>query len=92
MMGHILLVIYESGGTLTYLKCIIFQSLNLGVNVGLFYSSLILDDGTVDTGGNCIRRGSVFYQWKLHHYSTKAIQTTFPEAQGTVTEGNPMCC
>jgi hypothetical protein len=60
MMGHILFVIYESGGILTYLKCIIFQSLNLGVNVGLFYSSLILNYGAVDAGGNSIRRGSVF--------------------------------
>jgi hypothetical protein len=33
-----------------------------------------------------------FYQWKLHHYSTKVIPTTFPEAQGTVMEGNPACC
>jgi hypothetical protein len=46
-MGHILFVIYESGGTLTYLKYSIFQSLNLEVNVGLFYSSLILNDGAV---------------------------------------------
>jgi hypothetical protein len=58
MMGHILFVIYESGGTLTYLKCIIIQSLNLGVNVGLFYSSLIFNDGAVDAGGNCTRPGS----------------------------------
>jgi hypothetical protein len=92
MMGHISFVIYESGGILTYLKCIIFQSLNLGVHVGLFYSSLILNDGAVDAGGNCIRRGSVFYQWKRHRYSTKAIPITFPEARGTVTEGNPACC
>jgi hypothetical protein len=48
MMGHILFAIYESGGTLTYLKCIIFQSLDLGVNVGLFYSSLIFNDGAVE--------------------------------------------
>jgi hypothetical protein len=51
MMGDILFVIYVSGGTTTYLKCTIFQSLNLGVNVGLFYSSLILNDGT-----NCSRQ------------------------------------
>jgi hypothetical protein len=56
-MRHILFVIYESGGSLTYLICIIFQSLNLGVNVGLFYSSPILNGGAVDAGGNCIRRG-----------------------------------
>jgi hypothetical protein len=80
MMGHSLFVIYESGGILTYLKCIMFQSLNLGVNVGLFYSSLILNDGAVDTGGNCIHRESVLHQWKLHLYSTKVIPTTFPEA------------
>jgi hypothetical protein len=59
-MGHILFVIYESGGTLTYLICIIFQSLNLRVNVGLFYSSPILNDGAVDAGRNCICRGSSF--------------------------------
>jgi hypothetical protein len=53
MMGHLLFVIYENGGTLTYLKY-----LNLGVDVGLFYSSQIFNDGTVDACGNCIRRGS----------------------------------
>jgi hypothetical protein len=76
IMGHILFVIYESGGTLTYLKCIIFQSLNLGVNVGLFYSSLVLNDGTVDAGGNCIHRGSsiVTAQRRFwHHFQKREV-------------------
>jgi uncharacterized Zn-finger protein len=29
----------------------------VGVNVGLFYCSLILNDGAMFAGGNCIRRG-----------------------------------
>jgi hypothetical protein len=67
MMGHSLFVIYESGGTLTYLKCIIFQSLNLGVNVSLFYSSLILNHGAVGASGNCIRRGNSIRSLRIYN-------------------------
>jgi hypothetical protein len=65
MMGHILFVIYESGGTLTYLK--LFRSLNLGVNGGLFYSSLIYSWCT-----NCSRQIG-FTEWhSVNGLSTSA--------------------
>jgi hypothetical protein len=78
MTGHILFVIYESGGTLTFLKCIIFQNLNLGVTVGLFYSSLILNDGAMDAGGNCIRRGSsiITAQRQFRQHCARAFHVT----------------
>jgi hypothetical protein len=53
-MGHILFVIHVSGGTLTYFKMYYISKSELG----LFYSSLILNGGAVDAVGNCIRRGS----------------------------------
>ena len=75
----------------TFLKCSLLERLRMEVNISYVSFFVSVNNGHVDSPWNFLCCGSLFLQWTLHCYSTKAIPITLSETWCTISENNCAC-